>query len=49
MRLAIEDALDDGLPKVYSPDLYKQKVATVFEHVYESYFGEGKSIYGAVA
>jgi type I restriction enzyme R subunit len=49
VRLAIEDALDDGLPKAYSTELYEEKVAAVFEHVYESYFGEGKSIYGAVA
>jgi type I restriction enzyme R subunit len=49
VKVAIEDALDEGLPKAYSPDLYKQKVAAVFEHVYESYYGEGKSVYGEVA
>jgi type I restriction enzyme R subunit len=36
VRLAIEDILDDGLPKKYLPDLYKQKCAAVFEHVFES-------------
>jgi type I restriction enzyme R subunit len=37
VKLAIEDVLDTGLPRAYSPDLYKQKCAVVFEHVYESY------------
>src|SRR5439155_5724196 len=42
IRLAIEDALDDGLPRAYSKDLYQTKCTAVFEHVYESYQGEGK-------
>jgi type I restriction enzyme, R subunit len=37
VRLAIEDTLDDGLPRAYTPDLYEEKVAAVFEHVFESY------------
>jgi type I restriction enzyme R subunit len=37
VKLAIEDALDAGLPLAYSLDLYKQKCAVVFEHVYESF------------
>jgi type I restriction enzyme R subunit len=37
LKLAIEDTLDCGLPRAYSPDLYQQKCAAVFEHVYESY------------
>jgi type I restriction enzyme R subunit len=45
VRLAIEDALDDGLPPPYTKDLYQRKVGAVFEHVYESYRGEGISIY----
>jgi len=48
VRLAIEDALDDGLPRAYSNELYETKCAAVFEHVYESYQGEGKSVYTAV-
>jgi type I restriction enzyme, R subunit len=40
VRLAIEDALDDGLPRAYSKDLYESKCSAVFEHVYESYQGE---------
>jgi type I restriction enzyme, R subunit len=45
VRLAIEDALDDGLPRAYSKDLYESKCTAVFEHEYESYQGEGKSVY----
>jgi len=45
VRLAIEDALDDGLPRAYTKDLYETKCSAVFEHVYESYQGEGKSVY----
>ncbi|MEF8733621.1 MAG: type I restriction enzyme endonuclease domain-containing protein [Candidatus Accumulibacter meliphilus] len=37
LKLAIEDTLDCGLPRAYGPDLYQQKCAAVFEHVYESY------------
>ncbi|CAN5783320.1 type I restriction endonuclease subunit R [soil metagenome] len=37
VRLAIEDELDDGLPRAYSPELYQQKCSAVFEHVFESF------------
>ncbi|HVA65323.1 MAG TPA: type I restriction endonuclease subunit R [Elusimicrobiota bacterium] len=47
VRLAIEDALDDGLPPPYTKDLYRRKVGAIFEHVYESYRGEGTSVYSA--
>jgi type I restriction enzyme R subunit len=46
LKLAIEDALDAGLPRAYSPELYRQKCSAVFEHVYESYPERGTSIYG---
>ena len=49
VRLAIEDALDEGLPRRYTPDLYKAKVNAVFEHVYESYPGEGVSVFTGAA
>ena len=40
--LAIEDALDEGLPRAYTPDLYKSKCSVVFEHVFEK-FGEASA------
>jgi type I restriction enzyme, R subunit len=45
VQLAIQDTLDEGLPRAYSKELYETKCAAVFEHVYESYQGEGQSIY----
>jgi type I restriction enzyme R subunit len=45
IRLAIEDTLDDGLPRAYTPDLYTRKVSALFEHLYERYPGEGAGIY----
>ena len=37
VRLAIEDELDEGLPRAYSPELYQQKCSAVFEHVFETF------------
>ncbi len=41
---AIKDELD-RLPGGYTQDLYQLKCSAVFEHVYESYFGEGNSVF----
>jgi type I site-specific restriction-modification system R (restriction) subunit len=45
LRLAIEDVLDTGLPRIYLPELYQQKCSAVFEHVYESYADQGANTY----
>lgn len=45
VKLAIEDMLDQGLPRSYTPDLYKQKCSAVFEHFYEAYGDRGVSPY----
>jgi type I restriction enzyme R subunit len=45
---AIKDALDSGLPRAYSTDLYKQKCSAVFEHFYESYPQRDANIYAAM-
>jgi type I restriction enzyme R subunit len=37
LKLTIEDTLDVGLPRAYTPELYHQKCSAVFEHVYERY------------
>lgn len=47
--LTIQTVLDEGLPRSYAPDLYRQKCDAVYQHVYESYFGAGKSIYDEAA
>lgn len=41
----VKTILDD-LPRVYTTELYEQKCDVVYQHVYESYQGEGVSIYG---
>jgi type I restriction enzyme R subunit len=48
VRLAIEDTLDEGLPRSYTPEIYKKKVSALFEHVYESYRSEGASAFNQV-
>lgn len=45
LKLAIEDTLDGGLPRVYSKDLFHQKCSAVFEHVYESYPERDTGVY----
>jgi len=45
----IENTLDNGLPRAYTKDLYQQKCAALFEHVYENYKGEGRGTYSEVA
>jgi len=47
IKIEIENALDEGLPRAYSKDLYEAKCSAVFEHVYQSYQGEGQSVYAA--
>ena len=49
VQLAIEDILDEGLPRAYTPELYKGKCKALFEHVYENYVGSGVSVYTAAA
>ena len=40
----VKTVLDD-LPRIYSVDLYQAKCDTVYRHVYDSYHGEGQSVY----
>jgi len=45
LKLTIEDLLDTGLPRTYTPELYRQKCSALFEHVYESYPERDISVY----
>ncbi|HLL78457.1 MAG TPA: type I restriction enzyme endonuclease domain-containing protein, partial [Ktedonobacteraceae bacterium] len=47
VRLAVKEALDGGLPASYTSTLYERKCEEVFQHIYDSYVGAGKSIYTA--
>jgi type I restriction enzyme R subunit len=49
IRLTIEDTLDEGLPRGYTKELYRTKCDALFEHVYESYYGDGGSVYADAA
>ena len=37
----------DQLHDVFSIEMYREKVERVYQHVYDSYFGEGRSVYAA--
>jgi type I restriction enzyme R subunit len=45
LKLAIEDVLDTGLPRVYDKPLYAQKCSALFEHVYENYPERDAGVY----
>ena len=45
VKLAVQELLDPELPQAYTPELFSQKCEAVYQHVYDSYYGEGKSIY----
>jgi type I restriction enzyme R subunit len=40
----VKTVLDD-LPRMYTVDLYNQKCDTIYRHIYDSYQGEGMSVY----
>ena len=41
----IEKVLDDDLPRSFSTDLYRKKCELVYQHIYDNYYGDGRSIY----
>ena len=45
VKLAIEQELD-RLPELYTANLYQEKCASVYTHIYDSYYGGGQSLYG---
>jgi type I restriction enzyme R subunit len=47
LKIAIEDLLDTGLPRAYTPEIYQAKCTSLFEHFYESYPERDKSLYTA--
>jgi len=44
VELIIQEKLDE-LPEVFDINLYQAKCENVYHHVYDSYYGDGKSIY----
>ncbi|GAJ00670.1 unnamed protein product, partial [marine sediment metagenome] len=46
VKVTIEKMLDE-LPKSYTRDIYEHKCSLIYQHVYESYYGQGQSVYTA--
>ena len=44
VRYTIETILDE-LPRVYTPELYERKCEVVYQHVFDSYYGQEKGLY----
>ena len=45
LKITIEDVLDTGLPRKFTPELYKEKCSALFEHMYEKYPERDRGIY----
>ena len=48
-ELTVQTILDEGLPETYTQELFEKKWKAVYQHVYESYYGEGRNIYTETA
>jgi type I restriction enzyme, R subunit len=46
VRVTVEDKLDE-LPRVFTRGIYTQKCNAVYQHIFENYYGEGRSVYAA--
>ena len=49
VRVTIKKVQDRGLPQAYTPQIYETKTDAVFQHIYDCYYGAGKSIYAPAA
>ena len=39
----------DKLPPAYARDVYQRNCDLAYQHVYDAYFGEGRSVYASAA
>jgi len=49
-RAAVQQQIEitlDKLPQAYARDIYERKCEAVFQHVFDSYFDQGRSVYTA--
>jgi len=46
VKLCIEDTFDQ-LPEIYTAQLYQKKCEHVYQHIYDSYYGQQQSIYAS--
>jgi len=49
VEVTIGKVLDSGLPPQFEKEVYDTKCQLIFDHVYDCYMGEGKSIYETAA
>ncbi|MDR3714151.1 MAG: DUF3387 domain-containing protein, partial [Puia sp.] len=47
VRYTIETVLDE-LPRTYTPEVYQTKCNVVYQHVFDSYSGQGGGVYTAI-
>ncbi len=45
VKETVNNILDEGLPQPYTQELFGQKSEAIYQHIYDSYYGEGRSIY----
>jgi type I restriction enzyme R subunit len=51
-RAAVEkiiEKISDELPGSYTKDIYERKCNLIYQHVYESYYAQGQSVYSTLA
>ena len=48
VRLTVEEKLDE-LPETFSAEIYEAKCDAVYQHVFESYYGAGGSVYASMS
>ena len=48
VKLSVQKILDE-LPECYSREVYDQKCEAVYQHIFESYYGNGNSVYSVAA
>lgn len=46
VMVALMDKLNE-LPEAFTQDIYTQKCNSVYQHIFESHYGEGRSVYAA--
>jgi len=44
VKICIEEMLEN-LPPIFSSEIYHQKCGLIYQHIYESYYGSGMSVY----
>ncbi len=48
VRQMIEIALDDFLPTPYTKEIFDSKCDRIYQHIYDAYSGQGRSLYATV-